>query len=168
MNIEPQDPHDPLSFRKVMGQLPTGVAVITSSENDQKVGLVVGTFTSISLNPPLVGFFPAKSSKTWARIEKTGRFCANVLGSDQTDLCRIFASSVDDKFGDLSHPESPLGMPILPGAVAWIECLIREVSEQGDHHLVVGTVQSMGIGSGATPLVFAKGAYHGLTSLDLC
>lgn len=168
MNIEPQDPRDPHTFRQVMGRFPTGVAVITSAEADQRMGLAVGSFTSISLDPPLVGFFPGKSSRTWPQIEKTGKFCANVLGANQTELCKTFASKLDDKFGDAPVPLSPLGLPILPGAVAWIECVIEQVHELGDHYLVVGAVEAMGAGNGGSPLVFAHGAYHELASLEPC
>lgn len=160
------DPHDPKAFRKVMGQYPTGVTIITASADDQDIGLVVGTFTSISLDPPLVGFFPAKSSNSWPIIEQTGRFCANVLGADQTELCRIFASKQADKFGGLPVPRSPSGLPLLEGIVAWIECRIEQVVELGDHYLVVGAVEAMDTGEGENPLLFAQGGYHGLASLE--
>lgn len=167
MSIASQDPRNPETFRSVMGRYPTGVAVITSAQDDQKIGLVVGSFVSISLDPPLVGFFPAKSSSSWPRIEKSGKFCVNVLGAEQTELCRIFASKLEDKFSGLSVPQSPLGLPMLEGAVAWIECRIQQVCELGDHYLVVGAVEAMGTGGSGSPMVFAQGTYHGLASLEM-
>lgn len=164
MNIEPQDPRDPKTFRRVLGRFPTGVAVITAAQDNRKVGMVVGSFTSISLDPPLVGFLPGKSSQSWAQIEQTGRFCVNVLGSDQTEICQTFASKVEDKYEGLAVSHSPLGLPILPGAVAWIDCTINQVCELGDHYLVVGAVESMGVGSSQSPLIFAQGAYHSLAN----
>lgn len=169
MTIATHNPQDPASFRNVMGRYPTGVAVVTSAHDDEKIGFVVGSFTSISLDPPLVGFFPGKSSSSWPRIEKSGRFCVNVLGADQSDLCRKFASKLDDKFSGFSVPQSPAGLPILEGAVAWIECRIEKVCELGDHYLVVGAVEAMGTSGGSgSPLIFAQGNYHGLASLEKC
>jgi flavin reductase (DIM6/NTAB) family NADH-FMN oxidoreductase RutF len=162
------DPRDPATFRSVMGRYPTGVAVITAAHDDQRIGLVVGSFTSISLDPPLVGFFPGKSSSSWPRIEKSGSFCVNVLGAEQLELCRTFASRLEDKFSGLSVPLSPAGLPLLEGVVAWIECRIEQVCELGDHYLVVGAVEAMGTGESANPLIFAQGSYHGLASLETC
>lgn len=154
-------------FRDVLGSYPTGVCVITAIGDDgARHGLVVGSFTSISLDPPLVGFFPDKRSTTWARIEPTGRFCVNVLGSDQLDLCRRFASRAEDKFAELAHGHSPSGLPLLDDAVAWIDCAIERVVEVGDHWLVVGAVEALGHREAGAPLLFFRGGYHDLAKLD--
>ena len=105
---------DTRKFRDVLGSYPTGVCVVTARDAEgRRLGLVVGSFTSISLDPPLVGFFPDKRSQTWPAIEQVGRFCVNVLGSHQLDLCRRFSAKGDDKFGDLAHGASPSGQPLL-------------------------------------------------------
>ncbi|BEV00639.1 flavin reductase family protein [Novosphingobium olei] len=154
-------------FRDVLGSYPTGVCVITAIGDDgARHGLVVGSFTSISLDPPLVGFFPDKRSTTWARIAPTGRFCVNVLGSDQLDLCRRFASRAEDKFAELAHGHSPSGLPLLDDAVAWIDCAIERVVEVGDHWLVVGAVEALGHREAGAPLLFFRGGYHDLAKLD--
>jgi flavin reductase (DIM6/NTAB) family NADH-FMN oxidoreductase RutF len=121
---------------------------------------VVGTFTSISLDPPLVGFFPSKDSRSWPRIAESGRFCVNILGTHQIDLCKHFASKIDDKFADLSHGVSPSGLPLIDQAVAWIDCRIDSVQEIGDHYFVVGSVEAMGKAESANPLIFLRGGYH--------
>lgn len=151
---------DPRSFRDVLGCYPTGVSVITSQHEGEKLGLVVGSFTSISLDPPLVGFFPGKGSRSWPVIEQSGRFCVNVMGGDQIDLCNHFASKLDDKFANLSHGKSPAGLPILDQAVAWIDCRITDVQEIGDHFLVVGAVEAMSRHETREPLIFLRGAYR--------
>jgi flavin reductase (DIM6/NTAB) family NADH-FMN oxidoreductase RutF len=151
-------PTDARAFRDVMGCCPTSVAVITAQSGNDRFGMVVGTFTSISLDPPLVGFFPGRESRTWRKIEETGRFCANVLSDRQASVSRALSSNTDDKFAGISHVASPGGLPLLEGISAWVECSIHSVQEIGDHFLVVGAVEAMGHGA-ESPLVFLKGSY---------
>jgi len=150
-------------FRDVLGCYPTGVCVVTSADEDARHGMAVGSFTSISLDPRLVGFFPDKTSSSWPRIQKTGRFCVNVLGGDHLDICRRFASKLADKFEGLTHRRSPGGLPLIDGAVAWIECRIAAVQEVGDHLLVVGAVEALGKSDDVAPLLFFRGGYHRLS-----
>lgn len=154
----PISPTDARAFRDVLGCCPTSVAVITAQSGDDRFGMVVGTFTSISLDPPLVGFFPGKTSRTWRRIEETGQFCVNVLSDRQASVSRAFSSNAEDKFAGIAHGVSPGGLPLLEGIAAWVECSIHSVQEVGDHFLVVGAVEAMGQGIGS-PLVFVKGCY---------
>ncbi|WP_137897205.1 flavin reductase family protein [Sphingomonas sp. 2SG] len=155
---------DPRTFRDVLGCYPTGVSVITSALQGVRLGLVVGSFTSISLDPPLVGFFPGKGSRSWPLIEQSGRFCVNVLAGHQIDICKHFASKIDDKFADLTHGQSPSGLPIIDEAVAWIDCRIERVQEIGDHYLVVGAVEAMSGSDLHQPLVFLRGAYRDIAA----
>jgi flavin reductase (DIM6/NTAB) family NADH-FMN oxidoreductase RutF len=157
---------DARAFRDVLGAYPTGVCVVTAQNAEgRRFGLVVGSFTSISLDPPLVGFFPDKRSQTWPAIAQTGRFCVNVLGSHQLDLCRRFSARGDDKFGDLAHVASPSGQPLLDDALAWIDCSIERVVEIGDHWLVVGAVEALGTTGNRGPLLFFRGGYHDAVQL---
>ena len=155
---------EPRVFRDVLGCYPTGVSVVTSRHEGVRVGMAVGSFTSISLDPPLVGFFPGKGSRSWRRIEQSGRFCVNVLAGHQVDLCRHFASKVEDKFAELSHSESPSGLPLIDDAVAWIDCRIQDVIEIGDHYLVVGAVEAMQRSDSQQPLVFLRGNYRDIAA----
>jgi 3-hydroxy-9,10-secoandrosta-1,3,5(10)-triene-9,17-dione monooxygenase reductase component len=156
---------DPRRFRDVLGCYPTGVCVITSRDADDAChGMVVGTFASISLDPPLVGFFPGRQSSSWARICATGRFCVNVLSSEQASCSTRFASRGGHKFAGLSHGWSPTGMPLLDGIVAWIECSIESVTEVGDHFFVVGAVEDLGSVGGGEPLLFFRGRYRELSA----
>lgn len=157
---------DQRKFRGVMGCCPTGVAVITAQHGGDLHGMVVGTLTSVSLDPPLVGFFPGKSSQTWPRIEKAGRFCANVLAAEQLNVCKIFASQIEGKYDSVVHTASPGGMPIIDGIAAWVDCRIDSVQEIGDHYLVVGAVEAMGQGSGS-PLIFVHGGFCAPRSLEI-
>ena len=146
------------TFRDVLGRCPTSVAVITSQDGNDRFGMVVGTFTSISLDPPLVGFFPGRESRTWRKIEETGRFCANVLSDGQASVSKVFSSSAEDRFAGIPHAITPGGLPLLEDIAAWVECHIASVHEVGDHFLVVGAVKAMGKGT-ASPLVFLQGSY---------
>ncbi len=158
---------DPSHFRDVLGSYPTGVCVVTSQgDTGERWGLAVGSFTSLSLDPPLVGFLPDKRSRSWEQIEKTGQFCVNVLASEQLDACRRFASRHDDKFDGVAHGKSPGGLPLLDDALAWIDCDVEKVIEIGDHLLVIGAVRAMGRRDEGSPLVFYRGGYHTLAGLD--
>lgn len=151
---------DSATFRRVLGHYPTGVCVVTAVEPDgAPVAMVVGSFTSVSLDPPLVAFFPAKSSSSWPRIEAVGKFCVNVLASHQQPLCRQIAGPGPDKFAGVAHRASANGSPILDDVVAWIDCSLDAVHEAGDHYIVVGRVVGLEVDHPGSPLLFFQGSY---------
>lgn len=151
---------DPGQFRQVMGHFPTGVTVVTADGADRPVGVAIGSFASISLDPPLVGFFLGTQSGSWAPMEASGHFCVNVLQNDQTELCGVMASKADDKFDGVDITPAPhSGAPILPGVHAIIDCRIHGVHELGDHNLIVGRVLAMDVRGDGAPMVFYKGQY---------
>jgi flavin reductase (DIM6/NTAB) family NADH-FMN oxidoreductase RutF/DNA-binding IclR family transcriptional regulator len=152
---------DRRQFRNVLGQYPTGVTLITATPPDgEPVGMVVGTFTSVSLDPPLVGFLPDRSSSSWPRIEAAGSFTANVLTSSQEDVVRAFTQKQDDRFTRSEWLPTASGGLRLQGAAAWVDCIIEEVRPAGDHYVVLGAVQDLGDGDSADlPLLFLRGGY---------
>lgn len=155
-----KSPHDARWFRNVLGQYPTGVCVVTAEADDgSRSGFVVGSFTSVSIDPPLIAFYPDKKSSSWPKIEAAGRFCVNILSAEQEHLCRQFAAKGNDKFDGVATRRSELGSPILEGAVAWIDCTIESVGDAGDHYIVMGRVLGLDIESGALPLLFFQGGY---------
>jgi flavin reductase (DIM6/NTAB) family NADH-FMN oxidoreductase RutF/DNA-binding IclR family transcriptional regulator len=155
-------------FRKVLGHFPTGVAVITGIDTDGgPAGMAIGSFTSVSLDPPLVAFMPDKGSSSWPRFRDSGHFCVNILGSDQESVCRTFAVSGGDKFAELSWHPAGSGSPILDGVLAWIDCDIEVVHEAGDHYIVIGAVRDLDVSSTTMPLVFFQGGYGRFSSLSL-
>jgi 3-hydroxy-9,10-secoandrosta-1,3,5(10)-triene-9,17-dione monooxygenase reductase component len=158
---------DPATFRTVLGHYPTGVCVVTAIALDGRpIGMAVGSFTSVSLDPPLVAFFPDRRSSTWQQIQQAGRFCVNVLGDHQEAISRRFAAPAADKFAGLSHCTSTLGLPILDGVVAWIDCALHAVHEAGDHHIVIGAVAALSTTERATdPLLFHRGGYGQLNRI---
>ena len=147
-------------FRKVLGKYPTGVTLVSSKDDQGPFAMVIGSFGSVSLDPPLVQFMPAKESGTWLRIKKTGRYCVNVLGEHQLDLSNSFFNKDKDPFETIHWSESTLGSPIIEGCVAWIDCLIGDVHEAGDHYIVIGEVKAIGaFEKDEGPLLFLGGAY---------
>jgi 3-hydroxy-9,10-secoandrosta-1,3,5(10)-triene-9,17-dione monooxygenase reductase component len=158
---------DSTHFRSVLGHFPTGVTIVTGLYEGRPAGFTIGSFTSISLDPPLVGFFPMIASETWAAMAPYGNFCVNVLRDTQGDLCWRFAKTgVDDgRFDDVIWTPSPTGCPVLEGVGAWIDCRVAESMELGDHYLVVGEVVALDHHDQAhVPLVFYRGALGGFSS----
>ena len=152
---------DPAHFRYVLGQYPTGVTLITATQTDgEPIGMVVGTFTSVSLDPPLVAFLPDRKSSSWPKIREAGSFCANVLTAAQQDVCRAFARKQDDRFDLAQWQTTGTGSPRLVDAAAWIDCTIEDVVEAGDHDIVLGRVGGLDVGDSAElPLLFLRGGY---------
>jgi flavin reductase (DIM6/NTAB) family NADH-FMN oxidoreductase RutF len=152
------------NFRDVLGHFCTGVTVITSTDDDQAVGFACQSFQSVSLDPPMVSFAPAHTSATWPRIRRSGRFVANVLAENQGDVCARFAKTGADKFADMAWRPSPSGSPILDGVTAWLDCVIVDEIQAGDHAIVLGRVLTMSADSDCRPLLFYRGGLTSLTS----
>jgi len=139
---------DPRHFRNVLGHFPTGVTVVTGLDAaGAPHGITIGSFVSVSLDPPLVGFFPGIASKSWQAIAESGSFCVNILGAGQDELCWKFAkepAAVEtSKFAGVDWTPSSTGSPILPGIVGSIDCKVEAVHETGDHLFVIGRVHDM-------------------------
>lgn len=161
-------PSDPKWFRQVLGQYPTGVCVVTAQQTGEKPsGMAVGSFTSVSLDPPLVAFLPDRSSSSWPKIERAAKFCVNILGAEQEPVCRRFASKVEDKFEGLPYRLSENGSPIIEQCVAWIDCDLHSVQEAGDHYIVIGKVRELKIESAGLPLLFFQGGYGRFSPLSM-
>lgn len=159
---------DPGHFRRVLGQYPTGVSVVTTVGGDRNpLGMTVGTFTSVSLDPPLVAFLPMRGSRVLAAISETERFAVNFLAGDQLDLSRRFASRDDDKFRSVPWHASPLGSPVLADATAWIDCRVEDVFEIGDHMMVVGRVHDLDVERPTAPLMFFQGGFGRFSALSV-
>lgn len=153
---------DGARFRQVLGHFPTGVCVVAGVHEGKAVGLAIGSFFSISLDPPLVGFCAAKTSSTWPKLHAAGKFCVNVLAADQEEVSRVFASREADKFAGLAWDHSPLGSPRLGGTLAWIDCELAEVHDAGDHDIAVAQVHDLHVADEGAPLVFFRGGYANL------
>ena len=158
---------DQRQFRDVLGQFPTGVTVVTGLAGERPVGLTIGSFTSVSLDPPLVAFLPTRDSATWVAMREAGVFCANVLAEDQDALCWAFAKSGDDdRFSGLNWHAGKSRAPVIDGCLAHIDCRIEDVHAAGDHDIVVGRVVELAVDDATRgPLLFHGGKLGGLHPL---
>ena len=160
--------HDPAHFRRVLGHYPTGVSIVTAlDEAGAPLGMVVGSFTSVSMDPPLIAYFAMITSWTYGQIRPSGRFCVNVLAADQEPLCRAFASRGADKFTGVGWHPAATGSPILDDAVAWIDCETEAIHSAGDHDIVVGRVVDLDVAAPRPSLLFFQGGYGSFSAHSL-
>ncbi|MEV0278440.1 flavin reductase family protein [Streptomyces sp. NPDC050610] len=181
-----RSPVEAAEFRRVLGNFASGVTIVTAPAAaggtegaagtdgggpSGPAGFACQSFSSLSLDPPLVAFMVARTSTTWPRIARAGVFCVNILGTGQGDLCRGFAVSGADKFAGVPYEPSPAtGSPLLTGVPAWIDCAIHTVHTGGDHLIVVGRVEALGAAedegaAGTGPLLFHRGTFGSFESL---
>lgn len=151
-------------FRDVLGRFASGVTVVTAVSNGEPVGMTCQSFSSVSLDPPLVLFIPARTTRAWPMIQRSGRFCVNILAAGQETLSNQMASRGADKFAGVDWtPSEVTGAPRLAGALAYVDCAVHTVHEAGDHYVVIGRVLDLVVSSEATePLLFFTGSYRGL------
>ena len=153
------EPLDSQEFRRILGHYPTGVCAVTALAPSGPVGMVVGSFTSVSLEPALVAFLPDRKSNTWLKIEATGHFCVNILAQNQHGVCKALASKAEDKFDAIPYRLSGSGLPLIEDVVAWIDCQLYAVHEAGDHYIAIGRVLALDVERPEPPLVFLRGSY---------
>jgi 3-hydroxy-9,10-secoandrosta-1,3,5(10)-triene-9,17-dione monooxygenase reductase component len=156
----------PADVRQVLGHFATGVTAITANGPDGLVGMAANSFTSVSLDPPLVLFCAGTTSETWPDIQRAGHFCVNILGNDTPHLAQQFATKGIDRFDGVAHHVEATGAPVLDDAIAFIDCRIVAEHDAGDHVIVVGQIEALGgddTGQ-ASPLVFFRGSYGGFAS----
>ena len=152
-------------YRQVLGHFCTGVTIVTAVHSgDGGAGVPAGfsaqSFTSVSLEPPLVAMCPGTAILSWPAIRDAGVFCANILAHDQEALCRRFATRGVDKFQGIGwRPSHATGSPVLDGVLAWVDAAIETVHEAGDHLIVVGRVVDLDVSREASPLLFYRGGY---------
>ena len=148
------------AYRDVLGQYASGVTVVTTVLDGVPVGMTCQSFTSVSLDPPLVAFLPMKTSRAFAAIRMSRRFCVNFLAAEQAEVSNTFASLANDKFADIAWQPTGNGMPRIDGIVGWVDCTVQDVHEAGDHYLVIGRVEDLGHGDAEKPLLFHRGRYR--------
>jgi 3-hydroxy-9,10-secoandrosta-1,3,5(10)-triene-9,17-dione monooxygenase reductase component len=154
---------DSAQFRDVLGRFCSGVTVVTASLDGRPTGLTCQSFMSMSLDPPLVAFAPAVTSKSYPTIREAGRFAANILAEDQAELASTFAHSGGDKFVGVLWRRGVTGAPLLDGAVGHVECELVEEYSIGDHLLVVGRVVALSGHPYAAPLLYFRGSFGALS-----
>jgi 3-hydroxy-9,10-secoandrosta-1,3,5(10)-triene-9,17-dione monooxygenase reductase component len=148
-------------FRDVLGRFASGVTVVTAVSEGKPVGMTCQSFSSVSLDPPLVLFIPAKTSRAWPLIHRSGRFCVNFLSGSQAELSNTMASRGVDKFQDVPwRPSEATGSPLFDGILGYVDCSIHAVHEAGDHYVVIGKVLDLSATDAQGPLLFYQGQYR--------
>ena len=153
---------DPRELRNVFGVFATGVTIITTNDvNGKPFGLTANSYTSLSLDPPLVLVCVDKKVDCYACFEQSKVFAVNFLAEDQEQLSTRFATKGIEKFEGVPIRQGSIGVPLLEGAIGFIECKLVNGYEGGDHTIYVGEVQAASA-SGERPLLFFKGKYKKL------
>lgn len=147
-------------FRSTLSQFATGVVIATGCLAGEPAGFAVQSFSSLSLDPPLVALFPAKTSTSWPKLRESGSFCINILSSQQKDVCDLFALSGVDKYAELSWHPGVTGSPVLDNVLAYVDCDLEVEHEAGDHTIAVGRVREISVmDKTRSPLLFFRGGY---------
>jgi 3-hydroxy-9,10-secoandrosta-1,3,5(10)-triene-9,17-dione monooxygenase reductase component len=163
MQLGPSEPLDPRALRDAFGSFATGVTVVTLCDDQQNpIGVTVGSFTSLSLDPALCLFSLKKNSNTAQWIDQKPNFVVNILGRDQEPLAWQFARSADEKFAGIAWQAGANGMPVIEGCLGHFECQRWAVYDGGDHMIVVGQITAMTRHPGL-PLVFFRGQMGGFS-----
>ena len=151
-------------FRDGLARFATGVAFVTTSIDGRPAGLIVNSFSSVSLDPPLVSFCPALTSLTWSRMRRSGRFGVNILASGQDEFVRRAAPPGADRFSGVDYYLAASGVPVLTDAIAFVDCTLEDEHVAGDHWLVVGRVHDVQMGPTRDPLVLWDRALGGFAA----
>lgn len=155
---------DPQELRRVMGHFVTGVTIVTTMDKaGTPYGLTANAFTSLSLNPPLVLVCIDKAVQCYSCFEESKVFAVNVLGEDQEELSRRFATRGIEKFSGIKWHKGESGAALLEGAISHVECQVVHSYDGGDHTIYVGEIVRA-TGAGDRPLIFFKGQYGRLPS----
>ena len=150
---------DKRQLRKLLGQFATGVTVVTTVGQDKrKVGMTANSFTSVSLDPPLILWNIAKTSSNVDDFCKCEHFAINILNDQQHQASNHFAKSAEDKFSQV-HAVEVLGIPVLSDALATLVCRTYQVVEAGDHYIILGEIEQCQHNEGK-PLLVHNGKYH--------
>lgn len=154
---------DSAALRKICSLFVTGITVVTSRSATAPVGITVNSFTSVSLEPPLVLFCLRRESGMRAAVRDTGFFAVNILTEDQQQISRTFASRDESRFDAVDCTADRNGMPVLVDALAHLGCRLEREIDAGDHLLILGEVTEVGVLRGdEPPLTFFRGAHRRL------
>jgi len=150
---------DPRALRDAFGAFPTGVTVVTACDAvGNPIGFTANSFTSVSLNPPLLLVCLAKTSRNYATMTGARHFAINVLSETQKDVSNTFARPVEDRFAAVDWARGAANSPIFSNVAAWFECSMEQVIEAGDHVILMGRVETFD-NSGRNGLGYARGGY---------
>jgi len=150
---------DARALRDAFGAFLTGVTVVTSTDAEGRpFGFTANSFSSVSLEPPLLLVCVAKRAGSYAPLCQASGFAVNILGEDQKDISNTFARPSADRFAGIEWQPGATGSPLLAGAAAWFDCAVHQRVDAGDHMILLGEIKALD-NSGKTGLGYARGAY---------
>lgn len=153
---------DPTDLRQAFGKFPTGVVVVTTVTDDSTpVGFTANSFSSVSMDPPLLLVCPGRSMSCFGIFETCQRFAVNVLAEGQQEISRIFSGYNGDRFSKISWRWDAGGMPLVDGAVVQFSCTTHRVIDAGDHAILIGAIDTV-VSSERPSLGFVSGRYFSL------
>ncbi len=152
-------PVDPIALRRAFGTFLTGVTIITTHDAEGRPrGMTANSFSSVSLDPPLLLVCVGKGASSFEAFNRADSFAVNLLDAGQTELSNLFASKSADKFATVSHDRIHTGAPVLSACMTWFDCTVHNRIDAGDHIILLGEVQAFGT-SPSAPLGFCRGRY---------
>jgi 3-hydroxy-9,10-secoandrosta-1,3,5(10)-triene-9,17-dione monooxygenase reductase component len=149
------------SFRDILGRFTTGVVLVTARTGSGPAGMTVNSFTSVSLEPPLIALCAALTSTTWPSLRATGGFGISILGDQHEELCLAF-SRRGNRFTGRNWASTRAGHPIPADSLGWLDCRIVHVHPAGDHELVIAETTDGSLTGNGNPLVFQAGRFTSL------
>jgi flavin reductase (DIM6/NTAB) family NADH-FMN oxidoreductase RutF len=153
---------DPKDLRRVFGAYPTGVTALAALVDGVPVGMAANSFTSVSLDPPLVSVCVSTTSQTWPVLRRAVRLGVSVLGHEQEEASRSLAARGVDRFAGLTWRPTSDGAVLLGGVSAWLDCSVEREIRAGDHEIVLLRVHRLGTDPEVAPLVFHGSRYRRL------
>ncbi|MFG1297337.1 flavin reductase family protein [Xanthobacter variabilis] len=157
---------DPRELRNALGRFATGIAVVMAGDDEGLMGVTVNSFSAVSLDPPLILFCMARKLLSLSRFEKVDAYSVNILLEDQQDVSNRFATAGEDKFAGTSWEHGPSGAPRLMPAHAVFECVPYAHYDGGDHVIFVGRVVHMHAEGEEAPLLYYRGRYRVLATVE--
>lgn len=157
--LDESKPLDTRVLREVCGLFVTGVTIVTSRAENEPVGVTINSFTSVSLEPPLILFCIHRMSRLWPAVEQVKSFAVNILAEDQVDVCRAFARKGSSHFGGVRSCSGRTGVPILEDTLGYLECVVHRVVDGGDHLIVIGRVVDFNVQRTDGPLTFFRSGH---------
>lgn len=153
-----------LALRRAFSMFPTGVVAMCGMDGEAPVGMAVNSFSSVSLDPPLVSVCVARQSSTWPRLDRLPRIGLSVLGADQERLSRQLSSRHGDRFQGVQFEATPDGALFVRGAALWLDCTISDRLQGGDHEIILLEVKETSLFPHVQPLVFHQSQYLALSN----
>ncbi|MEO9875175.1 MAG: flavin reductase family protein [Anderseniella sp.] len=147
------------NYRRALGSFPTGVTIVTAFDQDrQPWGLTANSFTSVSLEPPVISVCIAKAGRVFPTLKASSHFAVNILSADQQNLAEHFASDIENRFIGIDWQAKSDGAPLLPGASAHLDCIVHSRVDANDHEILLGLVETYNH-TQFPPLVYCRGRF---------